>query len=115
MSKNSRHKHQPQQDKTLPSSVRTAAVCASRGSGCLATHGAAVEMSIKTTHNPLSSETEEGQRMSDWRASFAHQYPSHIHFLSKILILYSHSFLKYLTLRLETTPSNYFLNIIFHS
>ena len=35
-------KHQPQQDKRLPSSVRTTAVCASRGSDCLVTHNAAV-------------------------------------------------------------------------
>ena len=42
----------------------------------------------------------------DWRASLAVQYHFHIHFLRKILILYLLSFLKFLTLRLETMPSN---------
>ena len=45
--------------------------------------------------------------MHDWRASLALRYHFHIHFLRKILILYSLSFLMYLTLRLEIMPSNY--------
>ena len=44
----------PKQDKTLPSSVRNATVCASRGSDCVATHGAAVEISIKTMHKSFN-------------------------------------------------------------
>ena len=55
----------------------------------------------KATENGVFSED-----LYDCRASLALQYHFHIHFPRKILILCSLSFLKYLTLRLETINSN---------